>query len=105
MWSMPIGVITRGDRLDDVRRVEPPAHPHFEHGDVALRAREGDEGDERQRFEVRRHDAGALAALLQLDDALVEQRRLDQLAADRPALAQVDEMRRGVVRRCGARRR
>ena len=44
----------RGDRLDDVRRVEPPAHPHLEHRDVALRAREGEEGDERQRLEVRR---------------------------------------------------
>jgi len=47
----------RGNRRHDIRRVQPPPHPDFEHRDFALRLPKGDECDQRQRLEVSRRDA------------------------------------------------
>ena len=64
----------RGERADHVRRVETAAHADFEHHHLALRIGEGDEGEEGQSFEVRRHDAGAIGGGAQLLDRNLESR-------------------------------
>ncbi len=88
-----------GDRIDDTRRVESAAHPHFQDGDVDVRPAEVPEAHGRERLE-----GGEWVAL----DGSVDEERphpFDELddgglrdpsPVDADPFAQVVEVRRGV---------
>jgi hypothetical protein len=82
-----------GERADHIRRVEAPAHSHLEHHHLALRIGERDEREERQSFEIRREDAGAIGGGAEFLDCVAQLLRRDHRSADRPALAQLHQMR------------
>jgi hypothetical protein len=89
----------RGEGADDIRGIEAAAHPHFEHHDLASRFGEGDEGDQGQSFEICWQDFGALGSVAESSDGRAQRILADHRSVDHPALAQLDQMWRGVEAR------
>ena len=114
MWSKLIDVITLTDRQADVRRIEPAAKTHFQHGRIRLSLDEVHERHRGRDFEIRR-PAGRVAVgrgfvihrphdrdqSIHQRDQLVGRARL---AIDRKPLLDSLQMRRAEHARCDSRR-
>lgn len=90
----------RGDdgdkRLDHVGGVQSPAHPHFQHGEIALTSPEKKECDHSQRLEVRGLHPGSACQQAKLANAPAQLGGADIAAVDPPTLLQTHKVRRRV---------
>ncbi len=98
-WSAPTFVTTETSGVEDVRRVEPPADPHFHDGNLDARPPEELEGRDGERLEVGRAPVGRSRDGRDEGEGVVERRGRNVGVVDPDPLRDADEVGRRVEAR------